>query len=215
MQCGAGIERSPRRDLSRSSCHRRSVSSSASCRLRRTRCSTPATRVSSGSSHPRMRTTPRRRTSTGGSSGRACSTASWPRSASWRGRHASDRLTEAELESWLGALESLRLVVGTQLDITEESYGFFDPADPDAPRLALYHWLSWLQEEVVQALASALPPDEAAARVSPCCGSGSPSASSRSSSSRWSSATTASSGCATRSTPAGRTSTSSSSAAPT
>ena len=69
----------------------------------------------------------------------------------------SDRLTEAELESWLGALESLRLVVGTQLDITEESYGFFDPSDPDAPRLALYHWLSWLQEEVVQALASALP----------------------------------------------------------
>ncbi len=69
----------------------------------------------------------------------------------------ADRLTEAELESWLGALESLRLVVGTQLDITEESYGSFDPSDPDAPRLALYHWLSWLQEEVVQALASALP----------------------------------------------------------
>ncbi len=69
----------------------------------------------------------------------------------------SERLTEAELESWLDALESLRLVVGTQLDITEESYGVFDPSDPDAPRLALYHWLSWLQEEVVQALASTLP----------------------------------------------------------
>ena len=37
-----------------------------------------------------------------------------------------------------------------------------DIADPDAPRLALYHWLSWLQEEVVQALATSLPdsPDE-------------------------------------------------------
>jgi hypothetical protein len=62
----------------------------------------------------------------------------------------ADRLAPEELESWLGALESLRLVLGTQLDITEESV-------PDAPRLALYHWLSWLQEEVVQALAAALP----------------------------------------------------------
>jgi hypothetical protein len=69
----------------------------------------------------------------------------------------ADRLTETELESWLGALESLRLVVGTQLGVTEESYGAFDPSHPDAPRLALYLWLSWLQEEVVQALATTLP----------------------------------------------------------
>ena len=67
-------------------------------------------------------------------------------------------LDEAGLGAWLGALESLRLVLGTQLDITEESYGALDVNDPDAPRLALYHWLSWLQEEVVQAL-SAGPPE--------------------------------------------------------
>ena len=73
-----------------------------------------------------------------------------------RTAHA-ERLTHAELESWLGALESARLVLGTELDITEESYGVFDPSDPDAPRLALYHWLSWLQEEVVQALSETLP----------------------------------------------------------
>jgi hypothetical protein len=48
-------------------------------------------------------------------------------------------------------------VLGTQLDVTEESYGPLDPSDPDAPRLALYHWLSWLQEEVVQALSTTLP----------------------------------------------------------
>ena len=60
------------------------------------------------------------------------------------------------LATWLGALESLRLVLGTQLDITEESYGVFDVDDPDAPRLALYHWLSWLQEEVVQAMSTSL-----------------------------------------------------------
>jgi hypothetical protein len=70
---------------------------------------------------------------------------------------AAERLTEAELESWLGALESVRLVVGTQLGVTEESYGAFDPGHPQAPLLALYHWLSWLQEEVVQALSATLP----------------------------------------------------------
>jgi len=41
--------------------------------------------------------------------------------------------------------------------VTEESYGPLDRDDPDAPRLALYHWLSWLQEEVVQALSASLP----------------------------------------------------------
>jgi hypothetical protein len=72
----------------------------------------------------------------------------------------AERLTEPELESWLGALESLRLVLGTQLDVTEETHGAFDPAHPEAPRLALYHWLSWLQEEVVQALAARLTAGE-------------------------------------------------------
>jgi hypothetical protein len=75
-----------------------------------------------------------------------------------RTAHA-DTLTEDDLGAWLGGLESLRLVLGTQLDVTEASYSPFDASDPDAPRLALYHWLSWLQEEVVQALATRLPPD--------------------------------------------------------
>ena len=65
-------------------------------------------------------------------------------------------LDEDELGAWLGALESLRLALGTQLDVTEETYGVFDADDPQAPRLALYHWLSWLQEEVVQALSNSL-----------------------------------------------------------
>jgi hypothetical protein len=78
-----------------------------------------------------------------------------------RTAHAT-RLDEDELGAWLGALESLRLALGTQLDVTEESYRPLDASDPDAPRLALYQWLSWLQEEVVQALAASLPdpPDE-------------------------------------------------------
>jgi len=72
-----------------------------------------------------------------------------------RTAHA-ETLTDEGLQTWLGAIESLRLALGTQLDVSEASYGPLDPSDPDAPRLALYHWLSWLQEEVVGALSQAL-----------------------------------------------------------
>ncbi len=70
-----------------------------------------------------------------------------------RTAHA-ETLSEEDLGAWLGGLESLRLALGTQLDVTEETYAALDPADPDAPRVALYHWLSWLQEEVIQALST-------------------------------------------------------------
>ena len=70
----------------------------------------------------------------------------------------AEHLDAAELEGWLGALESLRLYLGTQLDITDESYSHdLDPADPAAPMLALYGYLSWLQEEVVAALSASFP----------------------------------------------------------
>jgi hypothetical protein len=64
-------------------------------------------------------------------------------------------LDEEELGAWLGALESLRLALGTQLDVTEHGAPL-DLDDPDAPRLALYQWLSWLQDEVVSALSEGL-----------------------------------------------------------
>jgi len=69
----------------------------------------------------------------------------------------ADRLTGEQLEAWLGALESLRLVLGTQLDVTEETYADdLDPSDPLAPALALYGYLSWLQEQAVEALSGEL-----------------------------------------------------------
>jgi hypothetical protein len=69
----------------------------------------------------------------------------------------ADRLTGEQLEAWLGALESLRLVLGTQLDVTEATYEQeLDPADPNAPVLALYGYLSLLQEQAVEALAASL-----------------------------------------------------------
>jgi hypothetical protein len=69
----------------------------------------------------------------------------------------AEHLTAEQLEGWLGALESLRLFLGSQLDITEEVYARdVDPDDPAAPALALYGYLSWLQEEVVAALSASL-----------------------------------------------------------
>jgi hypothetical protein len=77
----------------------------------------------------------------------------------------AEHLTGEQLEGWLGALESLRLYLGTQLDVSEQTYETeLDPDDPSAPALALYGYLSWLQEEAVAALsagweeASASPP---------------------------------------------------------
>lgn len=69
-----------------------------------------------------------------------------------------ERLDERQLGSWLDALESLRLVLGTQLGVTEETYASEpDPADPAAAALALYGYLSFLQEETVEALSAGLP----------------------------------------------------------
>jgi hypothetical protein len=69
----------------------------------------------------------------------------------------ADHLTGEQLEGWLGALESLRLYLGTQLDVTEETYELvLHPDDPSAPALALYGYLSWLQEQAVEALSHGL-----------------------------------------------------------
>ena len=63
---------------------------------------------------------------------------------------------EGELEQWMAALEVLRLVLGTKLDV-QEDIDRIDPADPRAPELALYGYLSMLQDEVVGALSRTLP----------------------------------------------------------
>ena len=117
------------------------------------RPSMPRSRRCTGCFRRRTPTTTPRTPTTRASSARACSTGSYARSSSSSGRRTPRRSPRTTSARGSAALESLRLVLGTQLDVTEESYGPFDPADPDAPRLALYHWLSWLQEEVVQALA--------------------------------------------------------------
>jgi hypothetical protein len=64
----------------------------------------------------------------------------------------AQRLDEAEAESWMRALNGIRLVLGTRLDVTE---GMDRPAvdDPDAQAYAVYEYLSLVVSELVDALA--------------------------------------------------------------
>jgi hypothetical protein len=70
----------------------------------------------------------------------------------------AERLSEEQITAWLGAVNDLRLVLGTRLDVTEEMYEEGLPEDdPRAPAFAVYGYLGWLEEQVVAALASGLP----------------------------------------------------------
>ena len=64
----------------------------------------------------------------------------------------SDRLSPEEADAWLRALNDLRLVLGTRLDVQEDAL----LEGPQSPELALYGYLSWVQEQLVAALA---PPE--------------------------------------------------------
>jgi hypothetical protein len=68
-----------------------------------------------------------------------------------------DRLDAQELDRWLAGLNDLRLVLGTRLDVTDDQFADgFDPSAPNAYELAVYAFLTWLQEAGVEAAASAL-----------------------------------------------------------
>jgi hypothetical protein len=64
----------------------------------------------------------------------------------------SERLSGEQLDAWLRALTDLRLALGTRLGVTEETYDCeIDPDDPQAYELSVFAYLSWLQEQAVEA----------------------------------------------------------------
>jgi hypothetical protein len=71
-------------------------------------------------------------------------------------------LTEDELLAWLGSLNSIRLVVGTRLGVTEESTEKdFVGDERDVEMFQLYGYLTWLQGWVIEALDQDLTSEDA------------------------------------------------------
>ena len=65
----------------------------------------------------------------------------------------AERLDEEQLLAWMRAVNEVRLVLGTRLDVTEE--GDERPTEADDPRttaFAVYDYLTWLQGTIVEAL---------------------------------------------------------------
>lgn len=67
----------------------------------------------------------------------------------------ADRLDADALTAWMRALNEVRLVLGTRLEITED--GDERPADrddPEAQAFAIYDYLTYLQGEIIEALSA-------------------------------------------------------------
>jgi hypothetical protein len=65
----------------------------------------------------------------------------------------AERLSEDDLIGWLAVLNDLRLVLGTRLEVTEETTpDDFGRRDPRAAAYALYAYLSYLEDRIVEAL---------------------------------------------------------------
>jgi hypothetical protein len=62
-----------------------------------------------------------------------------------------DVLTEGELMGWMQSINSVRLVLGTLLDVSEDPNDF-DPDGSEADGHLLYDYLSGLLDEIVSAL---------------------------------------------------------------
>jgi hypothetical protein len=58
-------------------------------------------------------------------------------------------LDRDQVDAWLGCLNDLRLVLGTRLEVTQETERELDPDDPRAQAMQVYGWLGWLQESLL------------------------------------------------------------------
>lgn len=65
----------------------------------------------------------------------------------------ADELAETELLAWLGSLNSIRLVIGTRIGVTEDATEADFAADEQTSDLfSLYAYLTWLEGSVIEAL---------------------------------------------------------------
>jgi len=59
-------------------------------------------------------------------------------------------LTPPQADAWLVALNDVRLALGTALDVSEDMPDELPPDDPRAGHLGVYHWLTYVQDGLVQ-----------------------------------------------------------------
>jgi hypothetical protein len=66
-------------------------------------------------------------------------------------------LTPEEADAWLAVVNDARLALGTRLEVTEEmDPSSFDPDDPATAPFTVYWWLGYVEEHLVDTLASAI-----------------------------------------------------------
>jgi hypothetical protein len=75
----------------------------------------------------------------------------------------ADELDAAQTAAWLAVLNDLRLVIGTELGVTQDLDDMPDEDDPSDPRFVEYVFLGWLVEQFVEVSAHGLDPDPSAA----------------------------------------------------
>lgn len=63
------------------------------------------------------------------------------------------RLSLEQADAWAAAINDVRLALGTALDVTEDMPEELPSDDPRAAHLGVYHWLTFLQESLLEALA--------------------------------------------------------------
>jgi hypothetical protein len=62
-------------------------------------------------------------------------------------------LSEDELLLWMGALNDLRLVLGTRIEIAEETTeDDFPEGDPNRDAFGIYVYLTWLEDRILRVL---------------------------------------------------------------
>jgi hypothetical protein len=59
-------------------------------------------------------------------------------------------LNASQADAWLAALNDVRLALGTALDVSEDMPDDLPPDDPRAGHLGVYHWLTYVQDGLVQ-----------------------------------------------------------------
>jgi hypothetical protein len=75
----------------------------------------------------------------------------------------AEELDAAQTAAWLAVLNDLRLVIGTEIGVTQDLDDLPDEDDPSHPRFVEYVFLGWLVEQFVEVSAHGVDPDPSAA----------------------------------------------------